>query len=370
MEPISGPFTKSWSIAGPELSSGARPTDVEGTRVWFRQSKPFNLPLEFQLTKKVRVSRWSYENSAYVVLAPPTQVSWMVAEAHDKAYDAFRNRCGDYSQWATNLIEANQTISMIAARASQLFRAAKALKKGRFGDFLGYLGVSRVNRKIKRHKQFADNWLEYAFAWKPAVQDIGAGVEALCTDFSPKRVFGRGRSLSNDSYHLNISGPDFGGFHNVEDILYQWETIVRIGASIRIVNPNIHLLDQLGFINPLSVAWEAVPFSFVLDWVSNVGQVLQSVTDFLGLEILHSFTTVYTQTEKSTYQMYEYTAHPEWYSSQKDRQRGFYVKRNPGFSGPEFRLKPFKGFSVARGTTAVALLLQFLSGQRPTGRGR
>lgn len=50
-----------------------------------------------------------------------------------------------------------------------------------------------------------------------------------------------------------------------------------------ITNPWLHTASSSGLINPLSIAWEVVPFSFVLDWFIPIGATLQAITASVGL---------------------------------------------------------------------------------------
>lgn len=66
---------------------------------------------------------------------------------------------------------------------------------------------------------------------------------------------------------------------------------VTRSAGVRVVNPNGWLLERAGLINPVAVAWDLVPWSFVVNMFSNVGGLVNSITDFYGLEFVNSSTT-------------------------------------------------------------------------------
>jgi hypothetical protein len=52
----------------------------------------------------------------------------------------------------------------------------------------------------------------------------------------------------------------------------------------RIPNGAISVVDAFGLSNPLTVAWEIIPFSFVVDWFLPIGDALKGLTAFSGLE--------------------------------------------------------------------------------------
>jgi hypothetical protein len=142
-----------------------------------------------------------------------------------------------------------------------------------------------------------------------------------------------------------------------------------MGAEFTVNNPNTLLMNQMGFINPASIAWEAVPFSFVVDWFANVGQVLNSATDFVGLSMKNPFTTKFQHIVQDvvaagTYPVYYNYPHVhsvlEWITLYIAKYESVYVTRTTSITGPVLALKPFKGFSPIRGLTAASLLVQTL----------
>lgn len=211
-------------------------------------------------------------------------------------------------------------------------------------------------KKALKKKSFADNWLEYHFGWEPLVKDIGAAIRTICDPYSDewKLITGRGRDSGSRTTNLG---------YEISTVFT--ETSVRAQLEYRVANPNLHLLQQLGFVNPLSIAWELVPFSFVLDWFSNVGQVLDSWSDWVGLETRNPFTS---HKQRSTRTFTAYATSTIWQSPPIYRGEGYcggvlrsiYVERRLGVSGPTIKGKNVKSFSVTRGATAIALLTQFL----------
>jgi hypothetical protein len=278
---------------------------------------------------------------------------------------------------AVTAAEWEQSNKMIAYRAGQLLQAVKAIKNRDVRSLNralqldidvrsgGKRGQPRrgvlLNDQQQRQKRELESrvkranasdvssvWLEYHFGWAPLVQDIDSAVKVLASNPPPLKVRASGRYTEVIDY----------GNRNPYQHLYQglYRCRVLIGADCYVSNPNLALATQLGLVNPASVAWELIPFSFVVDWFTNVGSFLDSWTDLLGYKLNYPFTTT-TRTVEDL--LHTYTQ-PSVVSTAK--QNACSVTRDLGIPPVRLAVPPFKGFSPARGATAIALLLQqFLS---------
>jgi hypothetical protein len=322
---------------------------------------------------KMATHRVSEGNGGYLPLdgiyssSDPGQI----ALARNKAYEQFKNQTGEYTQWANNLIEGRKTFNMIATRASQLLSVVSALKKGRFEQAYHKLGVSYGKKasssRWSKSQHWSDAFLEVHFGWEPLVKDIYGGLKALTRDFSPTRVRGSGKM----NYVLNQSTSSPAPYgRDISTVHWTRSVGVMIQGHVRVINPNVALANELGVLNPLAIAWEAVPFSFVVDWFSNVGQVLASATDFVGLEITRGQTTSFTHNYynpafsgiRSYVDMNGDTVKYGVYSNYG--VKSINLARRTSIQGPTLGLKPFQGFSLTRGITAIALLVQTMSPRR------
>jgi hypothetical protein len=359
----SGPFTKRTNSVQPPTWGGYKAPDKVLHRQWYRQQKNRKSPLPFnysymEVTQNVVVGN---AGQGYIPLdnVVGTQLKEeAVGLAINKAYSKFVDQMSSQSQWANNLHERQKTFAGAVDRLTQLARFTRAVR--RF-DVKAASDALRVNKRprVDKKTQSSGLWLEYHFGWEPLVKDIGNAMETLNRDFSEKRIKAGAR---NHERQLVITRNGV----NFESSSLDIATGVRMGGTVRIVNPNTSLLADLGFINPASVLWEAVPFSFVVDWFANVGQVIASYSDFAGKSVSDAYTTAFQErTWSSSSGGYDpYGNEPYWSSgfwSSVQGAKAVSVQRGLGITGPTFRVKPFKGFSVTRGATAVALLLQQLA---------
>jgi hypothetical protein len=358
--PVTGPFSQTVIIPGPLQANGTPSQQGRKTKVWYRQKKPYNLPLYFDTDYRYNTSHtdlryvptypwWGY--------CPATFSNPGYNEAYNKAYEKLVSRLSDAkSLWAVNLLEGKRSLEMIVDRAKQLRRFARALNRWEFPAAAAILKMSAVPPKASRKKSFANNWLEFHFGWEPLVKDIGAALQTFVDPFrsSGESILLRGSGRSKSDTTTRSTG------------LYERLRIVtkaRAQVQVSVSNPNLFLLEQLGFVNPATVLWETVPFSFVVDWFVNVGQVLGSVSEWIGLSLTNPFYSGLQVQEK------DYV----WYTTQLGSSptkigEGYawgsgttvFALRRTGLPGPTLRVKPFRGLSPTRGATAIALLLQVM----------
>jgi hypothetical protein len=244
---------------------------------------------------------------------------------------------------------------MISKRALQILRFGRALKRFEFDRAGRELGIDirsirkrGLNRR-RTSKQFASNFLEYSFGWAPLVADIHNGVRILADGIPAPMVkgFGSDRSV----YHNKTEGTFSTQYTDAEA-----SVVVGVGARVLVVNSDLHLANQLGLLNPLSTAWELVPFSFIVDYFVNVGDFLSGISDFAGL----SLTDAYTSTKGKYWESFVSQGRPGNASAPYRRFGSEQFIRSLGIASPTLAFRPLTGLSVSRGATSVALLVSFL----------
>lgn len=182
---------------------------------------------------------------------------------YNSAYERFvsRARGGDSAQLGVALGEFRSTARMMDGAAHRLLKTAKQL------DF-------RYRKSLalrRRFRTFADYWLEWSFGWAPLFGDLYRGARRLSQEPPPIRAFGAATSNYSDT-----SGS--GNPRHVRSFRYT----VRVFGEVHVTNPSLALATDLGLTNPATVAWELVRFSFVVDWMTDMGSFLSGYTDFFG----------------------------------------------------------------------------------------
>lgn len=178
----------------------------------------------------------------------------------------------------TFLGELRETLGMIR-------NPARALRRG-LDDYVKHV-TKRARRANKRNlnRIVSETWLEHAFGWSPLISDIKAGGDALNRRLnrfqsSYTRITGRGQE---DGYSLD--GSYVATFADVYQRvlvrrLVRTYSSVRYTAEIRSVCDNPIQADMTLFGTNwreiIPTAWELIPYSFLLDYFTNIGDILDA----------------------------------------------------------------------------------------------
>lgn len=287
--------------------------------------------------------------------------------ARNKAYAKLIN--GDFSrglpglgakaELGVTLGERAQAIEMIAKRAVQLRNAIKALKRGdakTFGKELGiiksprYQKLTNGNKFRNTSKDVSGSFLEWHFGWVPLVKDIGNAVDVLQSEI-PTTLLKSTATIQTSDGSLKVMWG--------ERLVESWTTkvTVKMQTEVYVSNPNLRLASQLGFVNPAALFWEMIPFSFLVDWIVNVGQFLNSFSDFAGLTLVRPQTLVFSRTSESL-DVFDATTGALISQGSGDTVR---CLRTLGITGPSIRLNTlFDRLSPTRAAVAISLLGQTL----------
>lgn len=207
-----------------------------------------------------------------------------------------------------------------------------------------------------RIKTPGDLWLEFWFGWSAIVADLSA-VSKVLSDPEPQAVKLRGRSKVYDRKVFRTNGAD--GTWNQTT----YEARVRGGASgtMTVLNPNAYLANRLGLVNLAEVAWDAIPFSWVLGWFGNFQTFLKSLTWETGVTVPMNTRLAGTYTILNLLRVGEYRNTLGVLTRFKGDCQITDSSRSKGWSGnPRLRLTPPTG-NLTRVLSLSSVLLQQLS---------
>lgn len=222
-------------------------------------------------TRKPNAS-WEFRGSpTFVYGSVPIQTRTTESETGSQALSRARAKVSDYN-FGETLVEFNQTLGMIANRLNSFVSFVRDVKAGRWNklDFK----PSKKLRNTPASKRMAQGYLELQFGWKPLLQDIHDGLEAM----------GRGLRTRGAKVRTRSGPRSSRKFTTGNDTWVQSDSLEANATYTGIVrNEKLAQLNQLGLANPALMAWNKLPFSFLVDWFWPISTVLGAMTAGAGL---------------------------------------------------------------------------------------
>lgn len=273
-----------------------------------------------------------------------------MSAVNNKCYGKFLDAVRTAAGIGQNLVEYKQTVELLHGAIGALRSPLKAFataarryaKQARFTPH--ELGRTAL-------KDLGGAWLIWHFGVDPLIKDIYNICERL--DEHKNDEWRRVTVSSRSWWQYNMSqGP--GAFNWTQDEWY--DGVVRMSMEVRVKNQTTAMLNDFGLVNPASLLWEIVPFSFVIDWFYPVGAYLNSFSDLLGYETQNPNTTWYL-----TYFGRANKTTQFWLPGVWSEVQGCRIERS--LKAPSFKLPPFQlpaKWSVTRAATAISLIVQFL----------
>jgi hypothetical protein len=277
----------------------------------------------------------------------------------------------------TALGEWRSTLAMIAGRAKQLYFAAQAVKRRDIYGAARALGVP-LNRGKSAHADLfkwrdrvgsvAGLWLEYSFGWRPLITDVIEGCRVISSPIHPDREKVISRATAFALQERTLSYTSGGGVHNEIYISGRFESRVEIRGEPELINPNLELADRVGLINPALVAWNLIPFSFLVDQVVDVGKFLASYSDAIAWNVNTKSISYDRRCLNGKTEEHKNVggSQSQRYGGTYDTAVGLYFRRDTTVSGlPPYVLEftsPLERLGVGPAANYIALLAQTLQG--------
>lgn len=267
--------------------------------------------------------------------------------------------------------EGHQTLKMIADAATTLGKAFLAAKNGNFKkSFQALHGYARRRGRTMK-KKGASSWLELQYGWLPLLSDVRGGAEYL------------NRLMGDPVFRVTASRRcrNFSGFVNAKGSAVRYyaygnwgcDFAVKTGMRSKKITAYLKSVDELsaaGITDPRSVAWELVPFSFVVDWFLPVGTYLEGLNTARSLKATYCISSRwYVKASKPTavWSKYPNTLKVRAYSGNAVTWEGWNFSRTitTSLNIPLPEAKPLEAVaSLAHCINAVALLTVLSSGKK------
>lgn len=284
--------------------------------------------------------------------------------------DLIRKAQGSDFDVPTFIGEGRETVKMIASTARTIASAYRDLRRGNLIGALGSLGIQGTSSQRRRYyreygvdptKAAANAWLAYTYGWKPLVQSVHDAAETLADEVNkPDRTELRVRSSKgiqyelNDTNHLAMASPQ---------VRCTSQATVResVRGIWRFKPTSLDSWGSFGLLNPALVAWELLPFSFVVDWFLPVGRYLEGLDTSLRFDHLGG-TIGYRKEMQEEMTAWRSVGESQVIPISGSRSNRYvYVNRVPLTSAPQLSLSSISfepKLGASRVTSAISLMRQ------------
>jgi len=218
-----------------------------------------------------------------------------------------------------SLGEMRETLSSIVGLVQVVVDLIRFLKRPRPIDFYGWTVRNRRQRKRLKRKAYqnalrgarqtrrgptrahlireaarglAHGWLAYKFFWLPVLSDIHSAIAALSAQLKQPGIFRVTADYKRSLPPLPLPGLT-GKVMETETFTGREECKGELSFSIN--SGFLATLSAYGLTDPLALAWELLPMSFVIDWFIPVGSFVRALQRPIGLSFYGGYRTTYLE---------------------------------------------------------------------------
>jgi hypothetical protein len=162
----------------------------------------------------------------------------------------------------------------LVGNLSKLGRAALALRRGDFSNAARQLGTRPRGTRLKA-KDVSGRWLELQYGWIPLLTSSFEAAKAFEeVSNGPRKSVFTASGTRSVSYEAS-QGP----------LTFTIPLKGRAGRRLQYeMSEEMSVQRQMGLLDPLSIAWELTPWSFVIDWFLPIGIYLSNLNQIPTLK--------------------------------------------------------------------------------------
>lgn len=209
--------------------------------------------------------------------------AYSISKAESVALSAAHQKIHDFNvkvEGGVILGELQQTIALLSNTGKRLF-------SGMFSYLAKAKSIAQSGRYASKKDALAalaDLWLEYSFGWRPLVNDVSDIISYLNSmqgTSIPSVARAVGSTTSSETYstpHLIGATAPFLTYKRQLHSTVRVRYIVGLGAQ---AGSDTDVIRDIGLApsNWLPTLWELVPWSFVVDYFSNIGKIISAVSN-------------------------------------------------------------------------------------------
>lgn len=206
-------------------------------------------------------------------LSSPSETGWVLSkdplvtypwdDVNDRAMAKVFSKLRGNSELFVDFSERSSTLKMV--------KSALLLKRKMISFAKEIAGGRR--RSIK---EISNLWLEYRYGWMPLVHSIYDAVDNTLREYQNTTMLVKGRSSWKDYVHDYTVTEGALGSRKAIRKYNEYSCRTELGLTFMPPPLSQQMIQNWTSVNPLSTAWELLPFSFVADWFVNVGDQLRA----------------------------------------------------------------------------------------------
>jgi hypothetical protein len=226
---------------------------------------------------------WHGQYSGGVTAKPPPALS--VTDM----YAVEQSALSKFSKNAQSVLQAFDGLTFtgeLLETLRMIRNPAKALRKS-MGQYLDRTRRNKFRKRSKLkpgtrdfQKASTDSYLEATYGWQPIVSDIDSGMEALTRWVDPTKrlIHVIGKSVEESETLYATYNPTYGPVRVTIPVWDSFTDTVRFRGAIKWDPAYQHSFGYYGVSlrNILPSAWELLPYSFLVDYFTNIGDILSA----------------------------------------------------------------------------------------------
>lgn len=216
---------------------------------------------------------------------PPRPTSYLhkmnydlLMEADRQALAKIRGKIMDQKvDLATALGEGKETVSMLIELVARLAKILSLCRKGRLVEAAKLVFPTNT-------LTLANDYLMLTYGIKPLIDDIDGLMKHLADEIKEGVLIDVKAQAVRERDQIIPWSSDLP--FKAKGTVVSRETYRAIYKCTYAIDSSLlRQWDMLGFNNPFAVAWELIPYSFVIDWLIPIGDWLKGINEFSGLTV-------------------------------------------------------------------------------------
>lgn len=271
---VSNPLIKGWRRPWSYTRSVAKQYSILGD-VYQEYVGPNNPGVHLVREDWFRGSFWS-ANSFPISFLPADDT---ISKLEDRALITALNKLkSGHVNIGVALAEAKQTARLLTSTVKDISEGVNSYRK-RFPRQWEEVRKWQRGGSLNWRK-IPDRWLEIQYGWNPLMSDVSGACYSLEKTWNENYplIGVQGTSVLTDVTTRFGDGQYGSSLEERTD----WVRLYKVSLYLELTSSWLAQFNALGLINPASIVWEKVPYSFVVDWFLPIGGWLSALDADFG----------------------------------------------------------------------------------------